>query len=111
MIRKGLGMAKRFEGIYPPVITSFTESGDIYEKGIRQVIGYLMSEGVHGFFINGSYGSCVLMTIERSATHHHPCRRCIHAGDDRTGQTRRGPWVGSGGGRSAILLFRSERLR
>ena len=57
-------MAKRFEGIYPPVITSFTESGDIYEKGIRQVIGYLMSEGVHGFFINGSYGSCVLMTIE-----------------------------------------------
>ncbi|MCX5824962.1 MAG: dihydrodipicolinate synthase family protein [Deltaproteobacteria bacterium] len=57
-------MAKRFEGIYPPVITSFTESGDIYEKGIRQVIGYLMSEGVHGFFINGSYGSAVLMTVE-----------------------------------------------
>ena len=57
-------MAKRFEGIYPPVITSFTEDGDIYEKGIRNVIGYLMSEGVHGFFINGSYGSAVLMTIE-----------------------------------------------
>ena len=51
-------MAKRFEGIYPPVITSFTEDGDIYEKGIRNVIRYLMSEGVHGFFINGSYGSC-----------------------------------------------------
>jgi 4-hydroxy-tetrahydrodipicolinate synthase len=57
-------MAKRFEGIYPPVITSFTESGDIYEKGIRRVIGYLMSEGVHGFFINGSYGSAILMTVE-----------------------------------------------
>ncbi|MBU4372313.1 MAG: dihydrodipicolinate synthase family protein [Proteobacteria bacterium] len=57
-------MANRFEGIYPPVITSFTEDGDIYEKGIRNVIGYLMSEGVHGFFINGSYGSGVLMTIE-----------------------------------------------
>lgn len=57
-------MAKRFEGIYPPVIASFTESGDIYEKGIRRVVGYLMSEGVHGFFINGSYGSAMLMTVE-----------------------------------------------
>jgi dihydrodipicolinate synthase/N-acetylneuraminate lyase len=57
-------MARRFEGIYPPVIVSFTQDGDIYEKGIRNVIRYLISEGVHGFFINGSYGSCVLMTIE-----------------------------------------------
>jgi 4-hydroxy-tetrahydrodipicolinate synthase len=57
-------MIKRFEGIYPPVIASFTANGDIYEKGIRNVIGYLMSEGVHGLFINGSYGSAILMTIE-----------------------------------------------
>jgi 4-hydroxy-tetrahydrodipicolinate synthase len=57
-------MANRFEGIYPPLIASFTEDGDLYEKGIRNVIGYLMDEGVHGFFINGSYGSAVLMTIE-----------------------------------------------
>jgi len=57
-------MTKCFEGIYPPVIASFTEDGDLYEKGIRNVIGYLMSEGVHGFFINGSYGSAILMTVE-----------------------------------------------
>jgi dihydrodipicolinate synthase/N-acetylneuraminate lyase len=55
---------KPFEGIYPPTIASFTEEGDIYEDGIRNVIRYLMNEGVHGFFINGSYGSCALMTIE-----------------------------------------------
>jgi 4-hydroxy-tetrahydrodipicolinate synthase len=57
-------MAKRFEGIYPPLITSFTEEGDLYEKGIHNVVGYLMDEGVHGFFITGSYGSSVLLTIE-----------------------------------------------
>lgn len=57
-------MTKCFEGIYPPAIASFTEDGDLYEKGIRNVIGYLMSEGVHGFFINGSYGSAILMTVE-----------------------------------------------
>ena len=59
-------MTKCFEGIYPPLIASFTEDGDLYEKGIRNVIRYLMSEGVHGFFINGSYGSAVLMTIEET---------------------------------------------
>ena len=57
-------MAKRFEGIYPPTITSFTDNGDIYEEGIRHVIRYLMSEGVHGFFINGSYASFALMTSD-----------------------------------------------
>jgi dihydrodipicolinate synthase/N-acetylneuraminate lyase len=57
-------MAMRFEGIYPPLIASFTEEGDLYEKGFRNVIRYLMAEGVHGFFINGSYGSSVLLTIE-----------------------------------------------
>jgi dihydrodipicolinate synthase/N-acetylneuraminate lyase len=57
-------MTKGFEGIYPPVIACFTDNGDIYETGIRNVIGYLMSEGVHGFFINGSYGSAILMTAE-----------------------------------------------
>ena len=57
-------MTTGFEGIYPPVITSFRDNGDLYEAGIRNVIGYLMSEGVHGFFINGSYGSAILMTLE-----------------------------------------------
>ena len=58
-------MARHFEGIYPPVIVSFTKDGEIYERGIRNVIRYLMSESVHGFFINGSYGSCVMMTVVR----------------------------------------------
>lgn len=57
-------MANRFEGIYPPLVASFTEDGELYEKGFRNVIRYLMGKGVHGFFINGSYGSAVLMTVE-----------------------------------------------
>jgi len=57
-------MTNRFEGIYPPIIASFTEEGELYENGIRNVIRYLMSTGVHGFFVNGSYGSAFLMTGE-----------------------------------------------
>ena len=57
-------MAHRFEGIYPPLIASFTEEGAIYEKGIGNVIRYLIGEGIHGLFINGSYGSAFLMTAQ-----------------------------------------------
>ena len=57
-------MANRFEGIYPPLIASFTAEGALYETGIRNVIRYLIGEGVQGFFINGSYGSAFLMTGE-----------------------------------------------
>lgn len=49
-------------GILPPLITSFTETGEIYEKGIRNVVNFLLERGVHGFFITGSYGSFPLMT-------------------------------------------------
>ena len=118
-------MAKGFEGIYPPVIVSFTKDGDIYEKGIRNVIRYLMSEGVHGFFINGSYGSCALMTIEErkrvaEIIHDEVSGRLpiiTHVGEASTRATielakhAEGPWLGGGGGRCALLLFRSERLR
>jgi dihydrodipicolinate synthase/N-acetylneuraminate lyase len=57
-------MANRFEGIYPPLIAGFTAEGAVYETGIRNVIRYLIGEGVQGFFINGSYGSAFLMTGE-----------------------------------------------
>ena len=118
-------MAKRFEGIYPPTITSFTDNGDIYEEGIRHVIRYLMSEGVHGFFINGSYASFALMTSDErkrvaEIIHDEVSGRLpiithvgdsIHPGDDRACQTRRRSRFSGGGGRRAFLLFRGERLR
>jgi dihydrodipicolinate synthase/N-acetylneuraminate lyase len=51
-------MTRCFEGIYPPVIVSFTENGDIYEKEIRNVISYLMSEGVNGLFHRRLFRQC-----------------------------------------------------
>jgi dihydrodipicolinate synthase/N-acetylneuraminate lyase len=57
-------MPNRFEGIYPPLVASFTPAGKLYEKGIRNVVRYLLDEGVHGLFVNGSYGSAFLMTGE-----------------------------------------------
>lgn len=56
MTAQGLG------GILPPMITPFTEDGDVYEKGIGEVVEFLLARGVHGLFAIGSYGSFALLT-------------------------------------------------
>ncbi|NLG67986.1 MAG: dihydrodipicolinate synthase family protein, partial [Firmicutes bacterium] len=57
-------MSNKLTGVYPPIVTSFTPDGEIYEKGIRSVIGFLLERGVNGLFVIGSYGSFPLMTDE-----------------------------------------------
>ena len=54
----------RIRGIYPPMITPFTADGAIYEKGLAEVIEFLISNGVHGIFAIGSYGSFALLSTE-----------------------------------------------
>jgi len=54
----------KLQGVFPPVVTCFTEDGAIYEKGIANVVNFLLERGVHGLFITGSYGSAPLMNEE-----------------------------------------------
>jgi dihydrodipicolinate synthase/N-acetylneuraminate lyase len=51
-------------GIIPPLTTPFTEDGRVYEKGLRQLLAFLVDRGVHGLFICGTYGSGPIMTLE-----------------------------------------------
>ena len=63
-------------GVVPPMITPFTEQGDIYEKGLDTLIDFLIEKGVHGLFCIGSYGSFPLMdAAERKTLTGHICRR------------------------------------
>jgi len=55
---------RKLRGVLPPMITPFTPEGEIYERGLGQVIEFLVSRGVHGIFAIGSYGSFALMTTE-----------------------------------------------
>ncbi len=55
----------KFEGIIPPLITPFTEKGEIFEEGLRNLIGFQVEKGVKGLFICGTYGSGPLMTVEQ----------------------------------------------
>lgn len=45
------------------MITPFTESGELDEKGLQQLVEYLNGK-VHGLFICGSYGCGPLMSLE-----------------------------------------------
>jgi dihydrodipicolinate synthase/N-acetylneuraminate lyase len=48
-----------------PLITPFTEDGEVYEKGLRRILNFHIEKGVHGIFPCGTYGSGPLMTTEQ----------------------------------------------
>jgi dihydrodipicolinate synthase/N-acetylneuraminate lyase len=52
-----------FKGIIPPIMTAFTENGDIYEKGTREIVDFLVPH-VQGLYPCGTYGSGPMMSQE-----------------------------------------------
>jgi len=60
--------AKDFRGIIPPMMTAFTKDGEIYEKGTREIVDFIVPH-VQGLYPVGSYGSGPMMSIaERKRT-------------------------------------------
>ncbi|MHA1834913.1 MAG: dihydrodipicolinate synthase family protein [Candidatus Baldrarchaeia archaeon] len=55
----------KIRGIIPPLITPFKENGEIYEGGLKQLIDFQIENGVHGFWLCGTYGCGPLMTSEQ----------------------------------------------
>ncbi len=51
-------------GIIPPLTTPFTDSGDVYDAGLRRLVNFQVEKGIHGLFICGTYGSGPIMTVE-----------------------------------------------
>jgi len=58
-------MNKEIKGIIPPLLTPFTPEGEVYEKGLRRLVDFLILHRVDGLFLCGTYGSGPLMTIEQ----------------------------------------------
>jgi len=57
-----------FRGIIPPMMTAFTKDGEIYEKGTREMVDFIVPH-VQGLYPVGSYGSGPMMSIaERKRT-------------------------------------------
>lgn len=55
--------AKEFIGIIPPALSSFDKNGDIYEKGIRENIRFILPY-VNGLYPIGTYGCGPCMGID-----------------------------------------------
>jgi len=57
-----------FRGIIPPMMTAFKKDGEIYEKGTRDMVDFIVPH-VQGLYPVGSYGSGPMMSIaERKRT-------------------------------------------
>ena len=55
--------AKEFSGIIPPALSSFDKEGNIYEKGIRENIRFILPY-VDGLYPIGTYGCGPCMSID-----------------------------------------------
>ena len=55
--------ATDFKGIIPPMMTAFTKDGEIYEKGIREIVDFIVPH-VQGLYPCGTYGSGPMMSPE-----------------------------------------------
>ena len=60
--------AKDFIGVIPPILSSFTKDGEIYEKGMREIIKFTLPH-VSGYYPIGTYGCGPFMSpSERKKT-------------------------------------------
>ena len=54
--------AMEYTGVIPPMLSSFTPEGEIYEKGMREIIRFTLPH-VHGLYPIGTYGCGPLMSL------------------------------------------------
>lgn len=57
-------MAARLKGIFTPTLVPFDDRGEIDETELRRFLGWLMDQGVHGLYPNGSTGEFTRLTLE-----------------------------------------------
>lgn len=57
-------MAKTLGGIIVPVVTPFHRDETLNERGLRRLVQYLISQGVHGIFPCGSQGEFHTLTLD-----------------------------------------------
>jgi 4-hydroxy-tetrahydrodipicolinate synthase len=55
------------EGIYPAMLTPFDDEGNINESELREIINWLIDEGVSGLFPLGSVGEFIHLSFEEKA--------------------------------------------
>ena len=55
---------EKFKGVFPALLTPFTEDNKINSKAIDELVKFNINKGVNGFYVGGSTGEGLLLTIE-----------------------------------------------
>ncbi|NJN84756.1 MAG: hypothetical protein HC802_22355, partial [Caldilineaceae bacterium] len=53
----------QFSGAWPALVTPFTEAGEVNAPVLRRLLDYLIDRGIGGFYVNGSTGEGIYMTV------------------------------------------------
>ncbi|MFI3229537.1 MAG: dihydrodipicolinate synthase family protein, partial [Bacillota bacterium] len=53
-----------FKGIFPALLTPYTKSGAINQASVKKLIDLNVDKGVNGFYVGGSTGEGLLLTVE-----------------------------------------------
>jgi len=56
-------MAK-LKGVYPALVTPFKPDEQVDKEALEQIVGFLVEQGVHGFFVCGHTGEGIAMTVD-----------------------------------------------
>ena len=60
----GSEAVQQFSGIYPALVTPFTEADRIHEESLRRLVRRNLDQGVRGFYVTGSTGEAFLLSLE-----------------------------------------------
>jgi len=55
---------KKLEGVVSALVTPFDENDNVREDSIRRIINYNLKNGVSGFYVCGSTGESLLLTLD-----------------------------------------------
>jgi N-acetylneuraminate lyase len=58
------GFVRTFDGFLPALITPYTRNDEINVAVLRELVDYLLSKGVSGFYVCGSTGEGAFQTVE-----------------------------------------------
>ena len=57
-------MKEKFKGVFPALLTPFDKNGAINTDSIKKLVEFNVKKGVNGFYVGGSSGDGLLLTVE-----------------------------------------------
>ena len=57
-------MDSKFKGVFPALLTPFKADGSINDDSVAKLIEYNVRKGVDGFYVGGSTGEGMLLTVD-----------------------------------------------